>query len=414
MRSSLGRALLVGLGLAITTNGPVLFVADHVLAGDAGWERPFIREVFVALALCAVVTVALDPLRGSGERLRRPSPVAAAAAIWFAAWAVASSQWSVAPELTRGRALIYVGLAAFAWIVADLDFDRFRLAMVLAFGACLASSLLVVVSASSVGIDKHGVARRVHEPELPGTGRLRGGHPRPRRPCRPQASGSGRGPRRHRGRGAHRVGERQPDGDARAHGGGGSASTLVVLGPGLVRRRPKGAALALALGVLVASAGLSGCAGPAVGEPTFAQRRTIWHLVWHHVEHRPLQGYGWFAIWSVPSWKSTHPLLARGSAHGSFMEVWLGLGLIGLLPFLAIIGLALFGVIRDARRRPGLASWTWMALVLFLVVENLTESFVLWFSYNWVLLTAAALRSGVGWRRRVATRRPAPSDLASV
>ena len=53
---------------------------------------------------------------------------------------------------------------------------------------------------------------------------------------------------------------------------------------------------------------------------------------------------------------------------------------------------------RTLWREPGPEAWTWGALVVFLVVENVTESFVLWFSYNWVLLIAAALRFGPGPR----------------
>ena len=43
-------------------------------------------------------------------------------------------------------------------------------------------------------------------------------------------------------------------------------------------------------------------------------------------------------------------------------------------------------------RDPSPDAWLWAAVVAFLLVENVTESFVLWFSYNWVLVMAAALR----------------------
>ena len=60
-----------------------------------------------------------------------------------------------------------------------------------------------------------------------------------------------------------------------------------------------------------------------------------------------------------------------------------------------IVGLALYGVIRYAWSRPSPESWVWLVVIVFLAIENITESFVLWFSYNWVLLMAAALRSGM-------------------
>ena len=93
------------------------------------------------------------------------------------------------------------------------------------------------------------------------------------------------------------------------------------------------------------------------GEPTFEQRRTIWGLVWDRIAERPLQGFGWFNVWTDADFVSEHdPLLGRGSAHGSFFEVWLGLGLIGVIPFLVIVGLALHGTITAAWRRPSVAS----------------------------------------------------------
>ena len=84
------------------------------------------------------------------------------------------------------------------------------------------------------------------------------------------------------------------------------------------------------------------------------------------------------------------------------------------MPFLVVVALALQGTIAAAWRTPSVASWTWLALVLFLVIENLTESFVLWFSYNWVLLMAAALRAGGGRRPMHERRTPAPSVAANV
>ena len=87
-----------------------------------------------------------------------------------------------------------------------------------------------------------------------------------------------------------------------------------------------------------------------------------------------------------------HALLRRGSAHNSLMEVALGLGLIGTVPFAVIVVLAARNAALHLWRKPGADSWMWAAVVGFALVENVTESFVLWFSYVWVLLMAAALR----------------------
>jgi O-antigen ligase len=187
----------------------------------------------------------------------------------------------------------------------------------------------------------------------------------------------------------------------------------ILVGTRLAQRRygPSASAAGLGLGLLASAVGVAVIA-QAWEESTFVQRRTIWDLVWDQIGERPLHGHGWFSIWTIPEFTSQHRLLGRGSGHGSFLEVWLGVGVVGLVLFLVIVGLALVWVLRTAWRDPGVASWTWLVLVLFLVGVSLTESFVLWFSYNWVLLMAAALQSGVGLRRRPDRQTAAPSEAA--
>jgi len=128
--------------------------------------------------------------------------------------------------------------------------------------------------------------------------------------------------------------------------------------------------------------------------PTLSQRRTIWSLVWDRIVQRPLGGHGFFTFWDIEE-LTQHVLLRRGSAHNSLVEVGLGLGLLGVVPFAAIVVLAARNAGLALWRRPGADTWMWAALVAFLLVENVTESFVLWFSYSWVLLMAAALRAPI-------------------
>jgi exopolysaccharide production protein ExoQ len=414
MPTSPFRIASVALGLFILTNGPVFYITDRVLGGEFGWEQPFTRQVFIAVALTAFTVIVFDRFDESGPQLMRPSPVAASAVALFTGWVVLSSLWSLAPDLTRGRSLIYVGLAAFAWIVADLDFARFRSALGLAVGVALAASVLAVLLSDSIGVDRNDDWRGIYTN---------------RNSLAPIAAlGVIVGlsflatARRDRRIGAALL---------------PLVSTVVILGSG---SRTAVLALAVAIGsslLLVAArvgqerygrwariaAGVVAATGALAltavisqmwSEPTLAQRRSIWSLVWDRIGERPVHGHGWFSIWTVPEFTSIDPLLGRGSAHGSFLEVWLGLGLLGLIPFLLIVGLALFGTVRAAWREPSVASATWLAIVIFLLIENLTESFVLWFSYNWVLLMAAALRSGVRWPRARGPRMRPSSESVTV
>ncbi|MEZ5243831.1 MAG: O-antigen ligase family protein [Acidimicrobiales bacterium] len=414
MHLSPARTLLVACGVLILTNGPVFLVANRMLEQPRSWEEPFTRAVFMSVAIVAVGAVVLDRFRVDGARLVVPNPVAAVAIVWFLVWMVASSAWSLTPELTRGRSLVYVGLAAFAWIIADLEFAAFRRALALAAGVAVGASLAAVVFSDSIGMDVNDDWRGIYTN---------------RNSLAPVAAiavivGVGIV---FESRGARRV----------AAGALVLLAAVVLAGSG---SRTAWLALLIAMGAafVVVGARVGGArfgarvrsgilAGGVVGavialavlsrlwgDSTFAQRRTIWSLVRDRIAERPLQGFGWFNVWSDADFVSEHYLLTRGSAHGSFFEVWLGLGLVGLIPFVVIVGLALHGTITDAWRRPSVETWTWLALVSFLVMENLTESFVLWFSYNLVLLMAAALRVGCARRSRPEPRTPAPSEPATV
>ena len=148
-------------------------------------------------------------------------------------------------------------------------------------------------------------------------------------------------------------------------------------------------------------------------ESTLVQRRTIWDLVGEYISDDPFLGQGWEAFWHTPA-LHTDELLTRGSAHSTIVELLLGVGVLGLLLWLIVAGTAVIGVGVRLWRDPDVEAWLWAAVVTFLLVENLTESFVLWFSYNWVLLTAAALRFGIGWRRPRAVRSESPSAAVNA
>jgi O-antigen ligase len=126
---------------------------------------------------------------------------------------------------------------------------------------------------------------------------------------------------------------------------------------------------------------------------TLDGRRPIWHDVRGFIRHQPIRGYGYWAFWDRPDLTAAsyaHLNNAYGSAHNSMLEVMLGLGVVGLIFYLAIVLYAIAGVSMLAWKRPSLAAWWWCVVLAFLVVENMTESFVLVHSYISVLLIAAA------------------------
>jgi O-antigen ligase len=209
----------------------------------------------------------------------------------------------------------------------------------------------------------------------------------------------------------------------------GAASATALVGSG-----SRTAMVATTLGVLVAVVALVGFparrwariglqavlgGGAVVGVwvawavSTLARRRELWELAWNRALERPILGHGWFTVWRDAGWVDTDPLLRLGNAHDSALDVLLGIGVVGLVPFAAIVGFAGRNAWRAARRRPGAVTATRLAIVTLLVVEHLTESFVLLYSYNWVLLMAAALAVGGAGRSGPDRRTPVPTATAT-
>ena len=353
---------------------------------------------------------------------------------WYSAAAVASSLWSVYPSATLWRSIVYLGLALLGLALAGLTDDELSTALVLLASVAVAGSLAVIVLQHDVGTDRHGnwigmYTNRNSLAPLAALGVIAGLRwllPRSVPPiwCGLQRARSAAGA----------IQSGSADGISGSSGAAGNAPA--------VRRRVWGAALvaaslatligagsrtawlALAAALAVASAvGASRTGAPRVrlwgpwrrgatvlggalvvvgmgaavvieawNVPTFSQRRTIWSLVWDRVLERPWGGYGFFAFWEVPELVQEHLLLQRGSAHNSLVETALGLGLLGTVPFVMLVVLAAVNAGRGLWLRPSADTGMWVAVTVFVLFENMTESFVLWFSHIWVLLLVAALR----------------------
>lgn len=427
------RYAAVAAALLVFTNGPVFFAARNLTADSGGWEGDLIRPAIIAAALLAAVTAALDlawkssagrgpaGLRPHGPAaadrarpgpaglIRPPGPAAAAIAV-YTLTAIASAAWSVAPGLTLWRSLTYAGLVLLAWVMADMGAEA-RVPLGLTAAAAVGASLLALAAAPNQAFDIRGYWRGVYITRnslapLAALGLLVGiryllAHPRAGAdgPDRLAAWGGGRWWARAAGAALGVVSL------AVLIGAGSRTAWLALVGalavsalgrayPSMRQRFGARAAIGAVVGAAAAGAtGLVAVTAVLWQEPTFAERREIWGLVWDRIVDRPLAGHGFFAFWDVPELTAAHELLLLGSAHNSALEVLLGTGLIGLAPFAVITAAAALNAARDLVRNPGTDTWLWAAVVAFALFENASESFVLWFSYNWVIVMAAALRT---------------------
>lgn len=128
---------------------------------------------------------------------------------------------------------------------------------------------------------------------------------------------------------------------------------------------------------------------------TLTGRLNLWILVIVKALQHPWLGYGYNGFWlglggeSAYVWVAMHWLAPN--AHNGFLDLWLGLGLIGLALFLAGFAIVFWKSLKKARLGNS-AEFRWPLLYLiFLVVYNLDETNL--FQHNslmWALYVAVA------------------------
>ena len=132
-------------------------------------------------------------------------------------------------------------------------------------------------------------------------------------------------------------------------------------------------------------------------DATLTGRTKIWSAVMREIEDRPWLGYGYQAVWGDKTgwgpfaWISKNAGFQAQHAHNSWLEQWLGMGLVGLtawgLFYLQTMTLAVIAVFRD---RGALLAFPF--LVVYSLVA-LTESIaVVYNDFRWVLFVAFAAK----------------------
>lgn len=112
-------------------------------------------------------------------------------------------------------------------------------------------------------------------------------------------------------------------------------------------------------------------------DPTLTGRTRIWNLVIGSAMHRPVLGYGYRAFWHGLQGESANVALADRwivpAAHNGFLDLWLGLGIIGV----GLVVYSLFRAIRNGlfclqrgNSRP--AAW-FLCLIWLTLISNIAE-----------------------------------------
>lgn len=144
-------------------------------------------------------------------------------------------------------------------------------------------------------------------------------------------------------------------------------------------------------------------------ESEFETRYLLWRQVLSVTALSPVEGVGWIGGWrrEIPPYVSFG---GHASALNAFLDVWLQVGIVGLMLFLALLALALVRSWLLGSNKPSVV-YVWPALVLItLIVVSAAESSVL-SGIGWFTLVIVTLKASqeLSWRRRLPEQAtPAP------
>jgi O-antigen ligase len=188
------------------------------------------------------------------------------------------------------------------------------------------------------------------------------------------------------------------------------------------------AVLALCLLILIAAGAVTGiianadALASALGKDvTLTGRTFLWEAVVATAVQRPWLGYGFSAFWQGWSGESGQVLSMIAfwvpHAHNGFLDLWLELGLFGLIVFVLGLLVALHQAVGLARRSTGGEGIWPLVFLTFFMLYNMTESTILkQNSIFWILYIATV--SSAFWRRGTHEEtndaaQEAPSEITS-
>lgn len=136
-------------------------------------------------------------------------------------------------------------------------------------------------------------------------------------------------------------------------------------------------------------------------DATLTGRTEVWRLAWQWITERPWLGYGYSAFWQGDTGPSGLLIAALGevfsSAHQGVLDLWLDLGLAGVVLFTNSFVLNARRAYVSLRRKPGMDGVFPALFLVFLLMSNVTESniltqnSVLWIMYVVVSVQLATM-----------------------
>jgi exopolysaccharide production protein ExoQ len=181
-----------------------------------------------------------------------------------------------------------------------------------------------------------------------------------------------------------------------------------------------------ALLVLIASTDIEALLAFFGRDATLTGRTEIWQLSWEAILGRFWIGYGYGAFWSnqwgpaTEIWDSLNWRVP--SSHSGLLELWLGLGIVGVLLFVALVVRTFLTIVANSRRAtPEQLIWLVGYFLIFLVHAVTEPTALEQTNISWVLFVSIScararvtLRSSSASTRRISALRPHVPRLRAV
>jgi O-antigen ligase len=155
-----------------------------------------------------------------------------------------------------------------------------------------------------------------------------------------------------------------------------------------------GGACVLGLLTLTNLFSLSGDAmGSAIGkDSTLTGRTELWEAAWWWIQQNLWFGYGYGAFWT-PAGPGLHlqQMIAwpAPNAHNGLLEVWLGLGAIGMAAIVVFLVRMAYEAVTAYRRQRGIEQIACIGVLMMTLLVNSTESALLGTGIEWMIAVAS-------------------------
>lgn len=139
----------------------------------------------------------------------------------------------------------------------------------------------------------------------------------------------------------------------------------------------------------------------------FQVRYQLWIEIWELIPLQQSVGWGWVGAWPTDLYPFTAIQSSTGAYHpnglNAYLDVYLQVGIIGLLLFIALIALAFSrSWLLASNRRSVVYAWAPLVLVSLLVTSVFESSILI--ESGWMLLIICTVKAsqGMSWRLRLA------------